>query len=147
MVSWELVDYAEGGRHRHRGVFGRSGKHFILSRTIPCKLMVRRIRISFLVSFSLVTGPIFDWGHFRILLIVGTFLTVFGIMMNSISNNYWQVFLSQGFCVGLGTGCLFLPSVAIMAIYFTTKRALAIRVVAAGGSIGSVIYPIVFHRL
>lgn len=100
-----------------------------------------------LVSFSLVAGPIFDRGHFRILLIVGTFLTVFGIMMNSISNNYWQVFLSQGLCVGLGTGCLFLPSVAIVATYFTTMRALAIGFVASGGSIGSVIYPIVFHRL
>ena len=100
-----------------------------------------------LVSFSLVAGPIFDRGHFRILLIVGTILTVFGIMMNSISKTYWQVFLSQGFCVGLGTGCLFLPSVAIVATYFTTKRALAIGLVASGGSIGSVIYPIVFHRL
>jgi MFS family permease len=68
-------------------------------------------------------------------------------MMNSISNNYWQVFLSQGLCVGLGTGCLFLPSVAIVATYFTTMRALAIGFVASGGSIGSVIYPIVFHRL
>ena len=94
-----------------------------------------------------MAGPIFDRGHFRILLIVGTFLTVFGIMMNSISNNYWQVFLSQGLCIGLGTGCLFLPSVAIVATYFTTKRALAIGFVASGGSIGSVIYPIVFHHL
>lgn len=100
-----------------------------------------------LVSFSLVAGPIFDRGHFRILLVLGTFLTVFGIMMNSISNNYWQVFLSQGLCIGLGTGCLFLPSVAIVATYFTTKRALAIGIVASGGSFGSVIYPIVFHRL
>ncbi|KIW28753.1 uncharacterized protein PV07_04627 [Cladophialophora immunda] len=100
-----------------------------------------------LVSFSLVAGPIFDRGYFRILLIVGMFLTVFGIMMNSISNRYWQVFLSQGLCVGLGTGCLFLPSVAIVATYFTTKRALAIGFVASGGSIGSLIYPIVFHCL
>ncbi|KAK5064722.1 hypothetical protein LTR84_000556 [Exophiala bonariae] len=100
-----------------------------------------------LVSFSLVAGPIFDRGYFRILLAVGTFLTVFGIMMNSISDNYWQVFLSQGLCIGLGTGCLFLPSVAIVATYFTTKRALAIGIVASGGSIGSVVYPIVFHRL
>lgn len=100
-----------------------------------------------LVSFSLAAGPIFDRGHFRALLVVGTFLTVFGIMMNSISYTYWQVFLSQGLCVGLGTGCLFLPSVAVVATYFSTKRALAIGLVASGGSFGSVIYPVVFHRL
>jgi len=100
-----------------------------------------------LVAFSLVAGPIFDRGHFRSLVIVGTFLTVFGMMMTSLATQYWQVFLAQGFCVGLGTGCLFLPSVALVATYFTTKRALAISIVAAGGSLGSVIYPIVFHRL
>jgi MFS family permease len=77
----------------------------------------------------------------------GTFLSVFGIMMTSLATQYWQIFLAQGFCVGLGGGCLFLPSVALVATYFTTKRALAIGIAAAGGSIGSVIYPIVFHRL
>lgn len=42
---------------------------------------------------------------------------------------------------------MFLPSVAIVATYFTTKRALAIGIVASGGSLGSVIYPIVLYRL
>ena len=67
--------------------------------------------------------------------------------MLSLATEYWQVFLAQGVCVGLGLGCIFLPSVALVATYFTTKRALAIGIVAAGGSIGSVIYPIVFYRL
>jgi MFS family permease len=81
------------------------------------------------------------------MLAVGTFLVVFGMMMTSIATEYWQVFLAQGLCTGLGTSCIFLPSVAIVATYFSTKRALAMGIVAAGGSIGSVIYPIVFHRL
>lgn len=100
-----------------------------------------------LVALSLFVGPIFDRGYFRSLIVVGTFLTVFGTMMTSLAIEYWQVFLAQGLCVGLGTGCLFLPSVALVATYFTSRRALAIGLVAAGGSIGSVIYPIVFHRL
>ena len=100
-----------------------------------------------LVFLSLAVGPIFDRGYFRTLIIVGTILSVCGMMMLSLATEYWQVFLSQGVCVGLGLGCLFLPSVALVATYFTTKRALAIGIVAAGGSIGSVIYPIVFYRL
>jgi MFS family permease len=43
-----------------------------------------------LVSLSLVAGPIFDRGHFRILLIVGTFLTVFGIMASLSFHNMFQ---------------------------------------------------------
>ncbi|KAI7977381.1 hypothetical protein EIK77_004797 [Talaromyces pinophilus] len=68
-------------------------------------------------------------------------------MMLSLAEQYWEVFLAQALCTGLGTSFLFLPSVAIVATYFAKKRALAIGVVASGGSIGSVIYPIVFERL
>ncbi|ATY66732.1 MFS monocarboxylate transporter [Cordyceps militaris] len=100
-----------------------------------------------LILFSIVSGPLFDLGYHRALLVSGTFLVVFGMMMTSLATQYWQLFLAQGLVVGLGAGCLFLPSVAIVATYFTTQRALATGVVAAGGSIGSVIYPIVFRRL
>lgn len=100
-----------------------------------------------LVSFSIFSGPIFDRGYFRILLLVGSFLIVFGMMMSSLATEYYQLLLSQGLCVGLGGGCLFAPSVAVVSTYFTTKRALAIGIVAAGGSVGSTIYPIVFRKL
>jgi MFS family permease len=79
--------------------------------------------------------------------VVGSFLIVFGLMMSSLATEYYQLFLSQGLCVGIGGGCVFAPSVAVISTYFTTKRALAIGIVAAGGSVGSTIYPIVFRKL
>ncbi|TVY83298.1 Aspyridones efflux protein apdF, partial [Lachnellula suecica] len=100
-----------------------------------------------LVVFGVVSGPVFDQGHPRFLIITGTFLVVFGMMMTSLATEYWQLFLAQGAVVGLGAGFLFVPSVAIVATYFSTKRALATGITASGGSIGSVIYPVVFHRL
>lgn len=100
-----------------------------------------------LVASSIIVGSFFDRGYLRLLLIIGTFLVVFGQMMTSLGSKYWEIFLAQGVCVGLGTGCLFLPSVAIVATYFTTRRALAIGITAGGGSVGSVIYPIIFRRL
>jgi hypothetical protein len=36
-------------------------------------------------------------------------LAVFGMMMTSISKEYWQIMLAQSLCVGLGLGCLFVP--------------------------------------
>ena len=100
-----------------------------------------------LIVFGIVGGPVFDRGYFRTLMFGGIFLVVFGMMMTSLASQYWQIFLAQGLCVGLGAGALFLPSVAIVATYFSTKRALATGITAAGGSIGSVIYPIIFNRL
>ncbi|KAH8660939.1 major facilitator superfamily domain-containing protein [Tricladium varicosporioides] len=96
---------------------------------------------------GLVTGPIYDAGHLRGLVFVGSTFGVFGMMMTSICKEYWQVILAQGVLVGAGAGCLLLPSVAVMPQYFTTKRAFATGVAAAGSSVGGVIYPIVFHEL
>jgi len=100
-----------------------------------------------LVVFSSIIGPIFDRGYFRSLIFVGSFLVVVGMFSTSFANDYWQIFLAQGLCVGLGTGCLFLPSLTVVATGFTKNRALAIGLVGAGGSVGSVIYPIVFSHL
>jgi MFS family permease len=100
-----------------------------------------------LIALSIFSGPIFDQGYARELFWVGSFLSVFGLMMSSLATKYYQLFLSQGLCVGIGGGCLFLPCVAVVSTYFTTKRSLAIGIVASGGSVGSTIYPIVFRRL
>lgn len=94
-----------------------------------------------------LSGPIYDRGYFRALLVVGTFGVVFGHFMLSICNTYWQVLLAQGFCVGIGAGCLFIPCVAILPSYWSTKLGLAVGLAAAGSSVGGIIYPIVFYKL
>ncbi|KAK3070549.1 hypothetical protein LTR53_010286 [Teratosphaeriaceae sp. CCFEE 6253] len=100
-----------------------------------------------LLLVGAIVGPIFDRGHFRILLMVGCFLVVFGHMMLSLSHELWQAVLSQGFCVGIGAGMLFVPAVAIMPTYFTTNLGLAIGIAASGSSMGGIIYPIMFYKL
>jgi MFS family permease len=74
-------------------------------------------------------------------------LIPFGFMMTSLAHTYWQTMLAQAFCIGIGNGCIFVPSVAILPQYFSTKKALANGLAASGSSIGGVIYPIVFRRL
>lgn len=83
-----------------------------------------------------LTGPIYDAGYFRELLIGGSVLVVLGQMMLSLCKNYWQVLLAQAFAVGIGTGALFVPSVAILNTYFTTKIATAVGIAASGSSFG-----------
>ncbi|KAL9085409.1 MAG: hypothetical protein Q9159_004698 [Coniocarpon cinnabarinum] len=99
---------------------------------------------AFLLIFGIVVcGPAFDLGHARGMIILGSLLVVFGMMMTSVSHEYWQFLLSQGLVVGMGNACLFLPSVAILPAYFTRRRALAMGISAAGGTL----YDIVFHLL
>ncbi|THC96239.1 hypothetical protein EYZ11_004273 [Aspergillus tanneri] len=97
--------------------------------------------------FGVVTGPLFDAGYFRGLLSFGTFMLPFGLMMTSIASKYWHFILAQGICIGLASGCLFVPSVAILPQYFKQKRGLANGLAASGSSIGGVVYPIMFKQL
>ncbi|RDH27439.1 MFS general substrate transporter [Aspergillus welwitschiae] len=100
-----------------------------------------------LLSLGIIVGPIFDRGYIKFLIIAGTFLIVFGLMMTSLSKEYYQFFLAHGVAVGLGSSLLFIPSVAIPVTYFTSRRAVAMGIAASGGSVGAVVFPIVFHKL
>ncbi|OCK86333.1 MFS general substrate transporter [Lepidopterella palustris CBS 459.81] len=107
-----------------------------------------------LMIVGTATGPVYDAGYFRELLLGGSLLLVIGQMMLSLCKEYWQVLLAQAFCMGIGSGTLFVPSVAILSTYFTTRIATATGIAAAGSSFdglirspGGVIYPIVFHQL
>lgn len=93
------------------------------------------------------TGPVYDRGYLRTLLVVGSFGVVFGHMMLSLTHTFWQALLAQGFVIGLGGGMLFVPAVAIMPTYFTTRIGLALGLAASGSSMGGIIYPIMFERL
>lgn len=92
---------------------------------------------AFLLLFTGVAcGRALDAGYYNTIVILGTFLEVFGMMMVSLSTKYYQVFLAQGICVGIGSGLLFTPAVSIVGTYFTTKRAVAMGIVASGSSVG-----------
>lgn len=68
-------------------------------------------------------------------------------MLTSICNELWQFILAQGIMVGLGSGALFLVTVATIPTYFTSKKSVANGLFASGSSVGGVIYPIVFRYL
>lgn len=64
-------------------------------------------------------------------------LVVLGCMMLSLSAQYYQVFLSQGVCIGLGSTLMWVPSLANLAASFTpAERSLPMGVAAAGSSVG-----------
>ncbi len=105
------------------------------------------IQACLLLVVGALTGPIYDAGYMRPLLYVGTFLNILGLMMTSICKGYWQLVLAQGIMVGIGDGCLFLTSVAIVPQYFTTRKSTATGVASMGSGIGGVIYPVIFRQL
>ncbi|KAH8904899.1 monocarboxylate permease-like protein, mch4 [Coniochaeta sp. PMI_546] len=103
---------------------------------------------SFLLQLTgLVAGPVYDRGYLRLLLGTGSFLVVFGLMMLSLCTEYWQALLAQAFCIGIGAGLLFVPTVSLIPTWFSSRIGLAVGIASSGSSLGGVIYPIVLSRL
>lgn len=70
---------------------------------------------------------------------VGVALQTGGFVAASFATEIWQLYLSQGVCVGVGVGCLFIPSVAVTSQWFDKKRSLANSINSAGSGFGGVI--------
>ncbi|KAH9897603.1 MFS general substrate transporter [Xylariomycetidae sp. FL2044] len=96
---------------------------------------------------GIVSGPLFDKGYFRALMLSGLVLIILGMFMTSLCRTYWQVLLAQGICVGIGCGLVFLPSAAILSQYFARRRSIALGVQSAGSPLAGIIFPIIFSNL
>lgn len=89
----------------------------------------------------------FDHYGPRHLLIIGSVLHVFGLMMASISTTYWQIMLSQGVCSSIGNSLIFQPANSVIPSWFDRKRGAAYGIMTSGSSVGGVVFPIMIQRL
>ncbi|KAJ7813776.1 major facilitator superfamily domain-containing protein [Mycena olivaceomarginata] len=105
------------------------------------------------ISGGLLSGRLFDRGHFYLLVTGGSLLQCFSLFMLSLCKpeQYYQIFLAQGIGLGIGAGTVYIPSIAVVSHHFQKRRALAMTIVASGSSLGAIIHPIMlnntFHTL
>ena len=60
---------------------------------------------------------------------------------------YWQLFLAQGICTGVGNGLIFCPALSLLSTYFSSQRALAIGFAASGAATGGLVFPVIVQQL
>lgn len=107
------------------------------------------IQLCFCPLLGCISGPLFDAGYLKHLIIVGGSLYVFCMMMTSIATEYWQILLAHGIGVGLGMGLIFSPSVGTLSHHFAKSRyrTLAYGCQASGSAVAGVIVPIMLRFL
>ncbi|OTA06442.1 monocarboxylate transporter [Trichoderma parareesei] len=105
------------------------------------------VQIFFTYVICAVSGRLADAGYTRETVAVGTFLAVFGSFMTSLAHTYWQIFLAQGVCIGIGLGVAFMPAISVLSSYFDKNRSFALAVSAVGTSVGSVTFPATIQYL
>ncbi|KAI0943343.1 hypothetical protein AcW1_002526 [Taiwanofungus camphoratus] len=111
--------------------------------------LIGAIQLFFLYGAGPIVGKVYDAYGTSILIPLGSFLTVFSLMMVSLAQHDqpYQLFLAHGLLFGMGIACLFNPALAVIGHWFKRKRAYAIGIVASGSSVGGVFFPIMLQRL
>ena len=108
---------------------------------------VGSIQIFLTFAISAFSGRSADAGYARHAVLAGTTLCVLGTFMTSLAETYWQIFLAQGICTGVGMGVMYMPAVTVVGTYFARKRTMVLAMSAAGGGTGSVVFPAIVQYL
>ncbi|KAK1965177.1 MFS general substrate transporter [Colletotrichum sublineola] len=129
------------------GVFQTYYQAHMTDASVDAIAWIGSIQSCLLLLVGVLVGPLYDAGYFRSLILTGTVLVFVGMAATSFTTRYWQTLLAQAFCVGLGAGCLYIPSVAIIPQYFSARRALATGIATTGSGFGGVIYSLIVQGL
>ena len=120
--------------------------HFLSHRSSFDISWIGSVQACLTLILSQLVGPLYDMGFMTILVWIGAFLVTFGMMMTSLCTRFYQVLLAQGFCIGIGSSLLYIPSVMVCVTHCRRRKGLALGISSVGSSLGSIIYPIVFNQ-
>ncbi|KAL0953928.1 hypothetical protein HGRIS_005093 [Hohenbuehelia grisea] len=132
------------------GVFQEYYSSTLLPSSPPSVIaLIGAIQLFLLYGLGPVVGRVFDAFGTKVLVPLGSFITVISIMMTSLcqKDQPYQFFLTQGILFGIGNAMLFTPALAIVSHWFHRRRAFAIGIAASGSSLGGVVYPIMLKSL
>jgi MFS family permease len=119
---------------------------------LPSKSASELAWIGTMATFLLIvggvfSGPLFDLGFFRAMLLAGAFLGTLALFLLSLCTEYYQVLLTQGVLVGLANALLYLPGLALVGRSFKRHRSIAMSMTTCGAPVGGIIYTLMFEQL
>ncbi|KAG5952842.1 hypothetical protein E4U53_007774 [Claviceps sorghi] len=139
-----LVFFNTWGVANSYGVF-QEFYHKTLHENPSAITWIGSIQVFFLFAIGAPAGRLTDAGYFRVIFSCGVALQLLGVFLTSLCSTYWQIFLSQAVCLGIGNGLTFCPALSILSQYFDKYRAFAVGVAASGAATGSIVYLVIFH--
>ncbi|KAK0764675.1 hypothetical protein N5P37_002141 [Trichoderma harzianum] len=105
------------------------------------------VLIFLMIFCGAIFGLIFDNYGSRWLLWVGSVTYIFGLMMTSLSKEYYQFFLAQAIVSAIGSSAVFNACMSSIVSWFLRRRAAAYGVMVSGSSVGGVVLPIMMNKL
>ncbi|KPM34231.1 hypothetical protein AK830_g12337, partial [Neonectria ditissima] len=108
---------------------------------------IMSVQIFFMIFSGSVFGLVFDNYGPRWLLWGGSLAYVFGLMMVSLSSDYYQFFLAQSIVASIGSSAVFNSCMSSLVTWFFKRRATAFGIMVSGSSLGGVVLPIMMDKM
>ncbi|KAJ7087584.1 MFS general substrate transporter [Mycena belliarum] len=105
------------------------------------------IQIALTFGTAVLMGRLFDNGWFALPAATASVALVVLTVLIGQCTTFWEFLLCQGFAIGIASGVIFGPTLAIVSHWFKRRRSTAMGIVAAGSSVGGSVIPIMVQRL
>ncbi|KAI1187680.1 major facilitator superfamily domain-containing protein [Nemania serpens] len=105
------------------------------------------LQVFVVTGSNAIMGRLFDSYGPRWILVIGTIVYSFGLMVTSLSSQYYQFILSQGIVLALGASAVFNCATNSVITWFFKRRATALGIMVSGSSLGGVVLPIMMDKL
>ncbi|GJC77247.1 MFS transporter asaE [Colletotrichum liriopes] len=144
------ADFPDGGAQAWLVVFG-GGAYYLqgpLSQYPSSTVAwITSLQVWTQTFMGVVFGRLYDSYGPKYLLYGGTVVYVFGLMMTSLSTQYYQFILAQSIVSSVGSSACFNASMASVTSWFFRRRAAAFGIMVSGSSLGGVILPIMMSKM
>ncbi|GKT43638.1 MFS transporter asaE [Colletotrichum spaethianum] len=108
---------------------------------------ITSLQVWTMTFMGVVFGRLYDTYGPKYLLYGGTVVYVFGLMMTSLSTQYYQFILAQSIVSSVGSSACFNAAMASVTSWFFKRRAAAFGVMVSGSSVGGVVLPIMMSKM
>lgn len=105
------------------------------------------VQIALTFGIAVLMGRLFDNGWFALPAACASVVLVVLTVLTGQCTEFWEFLLCQGFALGIASGVIFGPTLAIVAHWFKRRRSTAMGIVAAGSSMGGLVIPIFVQNL
>ncbi|KAF2232286.1 MFS general substrate transporter [Viridothelium virens] len=146
VLACHLVCFVTWGLITSYGIF-QSHYEETMTRTPSEISWIGTMQIFMLLLVGTISGRASDAGLAHEAVLLGSVLVVLGLFMTSLSTQYYQLFLSQGICIGLGMGTLYMPALSVASSYFKEKKSFAVALTSSGAGSGGLVYPAMVQQL
>lgn len=101
--------------------------------------------------FAFLSAPVVGFllakYNYRVILCTGGFLMSSAMVLSSLTTSYWQLLISYGCILGIGSNFIMVSSTLVVGLYFVKRRSFAMGILYSVAGCGGFVMPILFNFL